>query len=170
MADMGRQPQMARAILMQHQARQRLAWSLLAMRPALGQRSPRTADRRSCAAGCATDGESPGRSCRTFSHASWPTLIRPFLRASSPQCRASSSWTPSLWNAPRESDASALGGPRPAAERPGWALSRNLRFRVGLAKPRSSSVHEWAIHLHERNNRSNVRFALLGKPGTAQRC
>jgi len=33
-------------------------------------------------------GGSPGRSCRRSSPAFWPTQIRPFLRASSPQCRA----------------------------------------------------------------------------------
>ena len=33
-------------------------------------------------------GVPPGRSCRRSSHAFWPTQIRPFLRASSPQCRA----------------------------------------------------------------------------------
>ena len=33
-------------------------------------------------------GVPPGRSCRRSSHAFWPTQIRPFLHASSPQCRA----------------------------------------------------------------------------------
>ena len=48
-----------------------------------GLRSPPATDRRSCVAGCATGGASPGKSCRKCSHGFWPALTRRSPRASS---------------------------------------------------------------------------------------